>query len=273
MKTYFAKYTAVLSVLTLVLTPLSASVPTVTAATAHVGMYDNYYSPQTITVNIGDTVTWTNHGSMPHTVTSDTGLFNSGNIGPQSAYSVTFPVAGTFRYYCQLHGGPNGVGMSGMVIVQSGGTTPPNSSTNSLTATVTQSGPGPITINSITPVKTAGTANNTFESGWKWIFDISIPQNEPNVAMRFDNWLMQNSSNIIPIANNLRFYSLQSSNANTANNAIYITSPGNWSNWMFLNGDLDSSPSVRRVQITVEGRIPNGSATGTYTTNFGIRTQ
>ena len=160
--------------------------------------------------------------------------------------------------------------MSATVIVQDGA---PNSTTNSISGTVIQSGPGPIVVNSITPMQTSGTADNTFDHGWKWMFDVTVPANEPNLAMKFDNWLMNNSANVIPVASNMRFYSAQSSNAFNQGTAVYITGANTYSNWMFLTGDLDSSSSTRRVQITVEARIPSGSATGTYTTNFGIQTQ
>lgn len=76
------------------------------------------FDPQTVTINPGDTVTWTNEGGF-HNVRSDTDLFTS---GPPSSllgwtFSHTFAAIGTFPYYCEVHGAPGGVGMSGVVEV------------------------------------------------------------------------------------------------------------------------------------------------------------
>ena len=66
------------------------------------------FSPATITIKVGTTVTWTNNTSAPHTVTSDDGTsFDSGINNPISAsggtYSFTFTKAGTFTYHCSIH--------------------------------------------------------------------------------------------------------------------------------------------------------------------------
>jgi plastocyanin len=74
------------------------------------------FSPQAITIRIGDTVVWNNVEGI-HNVNSDTGLFTSGS--PTAApwtYSLTFTNAGTFGYHCQPHGSP-GTGMFGTVVV------------------------------------------------------------------------------------------------------------------------------------------------------------
>ena len=71
------------------------------------------YSPSTITIKKGDTVVWTNHDSVGHTVTSDQGTeLGSGIITTEDSYSHTFDVAGTYTYHCTIH--PN---MKGTVIV------------------------------------------------------------------------------------------------------------------------------------------------------------
>jgi plastocyanin len=71
------------------------------------------FSPSTITVTAGTTITWTNKDAVAHTVTSDDGLFDSGSINPDGNYSHLFPTPGTFNYHCSIH--PN---MVGKVIVQ-----------------------------------------------------------------------------------------------------------------------------------------------------------
>jgi plastocyanin len=80
----------------------------------HVGLYDNYFQPMTITVSVGTTVQWTNYGQHRHTVTSDTGLWDSGELGPLGLSSYTFARPGTYPYHCKVHGQQ----MRGTVVVR-----------------------------------------------------------------------------------------------------------------------------------------------------------
>ena len=84
---------------------------------ATVEMQDFVFAPKTITIAAGTTVIWPNTGQAPHTSTSDTGLWDSGQKAAGESFSFTFREAGTFPYYCSLHGEPGGVGMAGTVIV------------------------------------------------------------------------------------------------------------------------------------------------------------
>jgi plastocyanin len=88
-----------------------------------VSLHDNFFDPTTTDVVVGATVAWTNAGQGEHTVTSDTGVFDSGQeksqrINPGQTFSFTFTQAGTYPYHCALHGAAGGVGMSGTVIVE-----------------------------------------------------------------------------------------------------------------------------------------------------------
>jgi plastocyanin len=91
--------------------------------TAHiVYIRDFYFSPASISVQPGTTVTWVNAGQAPHTVTSDDGQFDSGVLMPGDSYKVKFVGQGTLTYYCAIHPfmrGSVGVGMTPTV---SGGT-------------------------------------------------------------------------------------------------------------------------------------------------------
>jgi plastocyanin len=94
------------------------------------------FSPKTVTVNVGDTVTWTNNDTVTHTATS-AGNFDTGNIGGGASKSVTFQTAGTFAYVCSIHSS-----MTGTVVVRaaSGGST--GGSTTPATDTVAPYGSG-----------------------------------------------------------------------------------------------------------------------------------
>ena len=76
-----------------------------------VSIKNSAFAPQTITVNVGDSIVWKNDDQMPHTVIS-TGNFNTGTITSGSSKKVILDKEGTFDYFCTLN--PN---MKGKVIV------------------------------------------------------------------------------------------------------------------------------------------------------------
>jgi plastocyanin len=61
------------------------------------------FNPLTITVALGTSVTWTNKDAVAHTVTSNTGIFDSGSISTNGTFSYTFSTVGTFPYHCTVH--------------------------------------------------------------------------------------------------------------------------------------------------------------------------
>lgn len=69
------------------------------------------FTPFIITINQGDTITWTNNDTMPHTVTG--GELNSAVLQKNETFSYTFNTKGTIDYICTIH--PS---MKGKVIVQ-----------------------------------------------------------------------------------------------------------------------------------------------------------
>ncbi len=106
-----------------------AAVPTLGAnVNVTSGGGSNTFSPKTVTVTQGDSVTWTN-ASGNHNVKFDDGSFEQPSSPSSSNWtrSRTFTAAGTFRYYCEVHGSSGGSGMSGTVVVNapSGTTTSP----------------------------------------------------------------------------------------------------------------------------------------------------
>ncbi|MCU7551531.1 cupredoxin domain-containing protein [Chitinophagaceae bacterium LB-8] len=79
--------------------------------TSSVSMGSSSFSPASITVKTGTTVTWTNNNDMLHTVTADDGSFNSGDLAYTKTYSHTFSQAGTFHYHCAYHANMKGTVM------------------------------------------------------------------------------------------------------------------------------------------------------------------
>jgi plastocyanin len=92
--------------------PKKAKVKAVAAADTGVTIVDFEFQARSVTVNVGDTVTWTNNGPTPHSATADDGSFDTGIMDAGQSGSHTFDAAGTFSYICTPH--PN---MTGTVTV------------------------------------------------------------------------------------------------------------------------------------------------------------
>lgn len=75
---------------------------------------DNVFLPDTISVNVGDTVVFDNTGDLPHTAEASDGSWDSGNLDPGQTFSVTFEEPGTVDYICAYH---EVVGMVGTIEV------------------------------------------------------------------------------------------------------------------------------------------------------------
>lgn len=76
------------------------------------------FSPVTLTVTAGTTVSWQNGDGVTHTVTNDpasTATFNL-SLGNGATVTRQFPDTGHFPYHCTFHGTP-GAGMHGTIIV------------------------------------------------------------------------------------------------------------------------------------------------------------
>ena len=81
----------------------------------------NQFSPTTLTVAAGTTVTWENGDGVGHTVTSATGSADTYDLSlPSGTVSHQFNTAGTYNYYCKFHGanGTPPTGMHGTITVQ-----------------------------------------------------------------------------------------------------------------------------------------------------------
>ena len=71
------------------------------------------FSPSTLTISVGDTITWTNQDSAPHSATGDNGEFDSGTLSNGQTFSFTFTTTGTYTYHCAIHNG-----MTATIIVE-----------------------------------------------------------------------------------------------------------------------------------------------------------
>lgn len=105
--------------------------PAPDADAAVVTMGDVAFSPGTVRISTGESVTWQNRSQLAHTVTADparvanrsnvslpagAATFHSGDIAPGRSYTRRFTEPGTYRYVCVPH---EGARMFGTVIVAS----------------------------------------------------------------------------------------------------------------------------------------------------------
>jgi glucose/arabinose dehydrogenase/plastocyanin len=130
------------------------------AATREVAIQNFAFVPETVTINVGDTVLWRNLDSDSHTSTSGTsptpnGVWDSGNFGRNQTFSRTFGSAGTFPYFCRPH-----PFMTGRVIVQASAqpptvsiTAPANNSTFTAPANITIEATASVTGSTISSVE------------------------------------------------------------------------------------------------------------------------
>jgi plastocyanin len=64
---------------------------------------DFMFTPNSLTVKAGATVTWVNMDDEPHTVVSNTALFRSGALDTKESFSFKFAQAGTYHFTCSIH--------------------------------------------------------------------------------------------------------------------------------------------------------------------------
>jgi plastocyanin len=77
------------------------------SVTASGGAYGHFtFSPSSMSIKAGTTVTWTDKTDAPHTVTSDAGdpaSFNGSLGGNGTTFGFTFTTPGTYKYHCNIH--------------------------------------------------------------------------------------------------------------------------------------------------------------------------
>jgi LPXTG-motif cell wall-anchored protein len=111
---------------------------------------DFSYGPSSVTVHVGDTVSWSNAGPSAHTATANNGSFDTGTLNKGQSGSHTFSTAGTFAYHCTLHPFMHGT----IVVVAAAGSSTGSSSSKAAPATK----PGTTTT---TPTQTKSALPNT----------------------------------------------------------------------------------------------------------------
>jgi hypothetical protein len=124
-----------------------------------------------------------------------------------------------------------------------------------------------LAVTSIDQIETVALSGGGYDTGWVWIFNVTVPSNETILQTKFANWVSSNGSTTIPVAGNMRVSSPQSSTSTP----VTITSANTYSSPINLSSDLDTSAPGRQIQLLVEMQVPAGTPNGSYTTSYGIR--
>ncbi len=113
-KTAFALMLVLLAGCSSATSPTNALHPDVTIKLNAQTLGSGAFAPNPLTISLAakQTVRWGNSdytggsyggSGVDHTVTSDSGLFGSGQIAPRSSFSFTFTTPGTYGYHCSNH--------------------------------------------------------------------------------------------------------------------------------------------------------------------------
>ena len=95
----------------------AATTPAPSAGAGTITIKNFAFTPATLTVKSGTTVTWTNQDGPTHQIASDSGSsvsFSSNPLATGASYQFTFTTPGTYPYHCAIH--PS---MTGTIVVQS----------------------------------------------------------------------------------------------------------------------------------------------------------
>lgn len=99
--------------------------PSGRAATNVVSIGSFFFNPKILTINVGDTITWSNTASMNHDTTKS-GLWSSGQLTQSQRFSFTFTNTGDFAYICAIHFTQGHPEQTGLVSVVTAPNNPPS---------------------------------------------------------------------------------------------------------------------------------------------------
>jgi len=108
-------FACVLSLAIAVIGNFAAPMAIVNSAPAVITISNFQFTPKTLTVKAGATVTWTNKEGT-HTVTADDNSWESPNLSAGQTFTHLFTKPGSYPYHCSFHGSPGG-NMSGTIKV------------------------------------------------------------------------------------------------------------------------------------------------------------
>ena len=106
-------------------TPVTADVQVITPAfrllaaegSLEIAMANRKFDPPVAIIKAGTELAWVNMDQARHNVHADSDAFRSELFGQDGSFSLRIAEPGVYPYYCDPHGGPEGEGMAGTIIV------------------------------------------------------------------------------------------------------------------------------------------------------------
>ncbi len=126
-----------------------------------------------------------------------------------------------------------------------------------------------LAVTGIDAIKTYATADDTYANGWSWKYKITVPTTETQFSMKFSDFV--SGANTILAGNNIRIYSTQASANATDATAVTITAADTYTTAIVLDADLEPATPGRQIEVTVEMKVPAGSAGGSYSASYGVQ--
>lgn len=126
-----------------------------------------------------------------------------------------------------------------------------------------------LAVTGVDAIQTYATADNTYANGWKWTYHITVPTSETAFKMKFSDFV--SGANTILAANNIRFYTVQASAHADETHAVTITASNTYSSVVTLDSDAAATTPGRQIDVTVEMKVPLGSAGGSYSGSYGVQ--
>jgi plastocyanin len=154
------------------------------SASASVNTGDFFFSPGSVTIAVGDTVSWHNSGEAPHNATANNGSFATGTINPGGSGSHTFNSAGTFSYICTIHpqmkgtvrvlssggsGGSGGAGSSSSGTSEASAVTSPDAAGTSTTLPMTGMAVGALALVGLALLASGVLVRRAGGTGRRWL--------------------------------------------------------------------------------------------------------
>jgi hypothetical protein len=122
--------------------------------------------------------------------------------------------------------------------------------------------------------KRYATPGGGYDQGWEWYISLTIPTNEPNVWLKFSDF--QGPADSIAAAGNIRYYSEQSANAPTEDDAIEVTNANTYpEEVMVFNGGSDTQlfEDGWQVVVKVQVKVPSTALGGAYSAQFSVKSE
>ena len=123
-------------------------------------------------------------------------------------------------------------------------------------------------VTGINAISTFAQDTDDYADGWSWTFEITVPTDEVEFAMKFSDFV--SGANTIAAAGNIRYYTAQSTEAEDNTEAVTIAGANTYPGSITLDSDLDAGTAGRQIEVTVEMKVPAGSEGGSYSASYGI---